>query len=303
MRTSGPSRPSGRRSVSTRKARPARSTHRAGRPLEALDVAVADEHQVDVAGVVELGATELAHADDRQPVVLAEDVAGRVDDDARGRPWPGRRARRWWPRRSSTPVRSRAAMRSSSRRFHVTRSPRPAGGSVRGASGAQHRRAPRRRSPAPGPGCGWPPARRRAARPPPRDRRGGCGRRSRAARTRAGSAERSTSSSITGGAAPAAPRARRSGRPSSSSPRRPGRGSRSRRRRPGTTPRSASRSTPITSADDLEPLGERGGGIDGGAADRVGSRAEDRRRRGRRPSASGRWRATARARPPARWWG
>ena len=71
MRTSGPSRPSGRRSASTRKARPARSRTVASHALESFDVAVADEHQVDVAGVVELGTAELPHADDRQAVVAA----------------------------------------------------------------------------------------------------------------------------------------------------------------------------------------------------------------------------------------
>ena len=178
----------------------------------------------------------------------------------------------------------------------------PAGGSVRGASGAQHRQRL---------GVRGEHARQAAARRQHGDQRlghrleldraGGEGGRGRPAPA-PGSAERSASSSITGGAAPAAPRARRRRWPASSSPcdRADAPISTAPTRHHST---SASRSTSITSVDDLESGRERGGGVDGLAADLVASRAAGRRRRGRRPSASGRWRARARARPPARWSG
>ena len=46
-------------------------------PRQALGVTVAHQHHVDVAGVVELGATELAHADHGQSVVGSEELARR----------------------------------------------------------------------------------------------------------------------------------------------------------------------------------------------------------------------------------
>ena len=64
----------------------------AGSLRGAMAVAVADEHQVDVARVVELVATELAHPDRRQWVAgtdqrrrHAEDIAGHRRDRGNGR--------------------------------------------------------------------------------------------------------------------------------------------------------------------------------------------------------------------------
>ena len=59
-----------RRSASTRKHRPARSRSGPAGALEPLRIALADEQEVDVAGVVELAAAELAHPDHREAVVV-----------------------------------------------------------------------------------------------------------------------------------------------------------------------------------------------------------------------------------------
>ena len=66
VRTSGPSRPSGRRLASTRKQRPGDLERRRAAALQRGRVALADEHHVDVAGVVQLAAAELPHADRRR---------------------------------------------------------------------------------------------------------------------------------------------------------------------------------------------------------------------------------------------
>ena len=79
VRTSGPSRPSGRRFRSTRKHRRATLDDRPGPPLERVLVALADEEDVDVAGVVQLAGAQLAHADDREPVALGLTDGGRED--------------------------------------------------------------------------------------------------------------------------------------------------------------------------------------------------------------------------------
>ena len=161
--------------------------------------------EVDVAGVVELGAAELPHADDRQPIVRAEDVVGACRRRRRRTSAARSASAAVVTSRSSTPVRSRAAMRSSSRRFQATRSPSPVGGSVRGASGRSIASA----SASVGEHAG-----QAAARREHRDQRLGhrleVARRVRQAverrpRPAPGSADRSASSSITAGAAPAAP--------------------------------------------------------------------------------------------------
>ena len=74
-------RPCGRRLASTRKHdRVTSITRRAARSSRA-DVALADEHHVDVARVVQLVAAELPHADDDQPVGLrdADECDGGVE--------------------------------------------------------------------------------------------------------------------------------------------------------------------------------------------------------------------------------
>ena len=91
------------------------STARASR-VELVGLALADEDDVDVAGVVELAAAELAHADDGQVV-----GAGQPHGGARARRRPASASAAAVASRSSRPVRSRAAMRSSSRRFQAAR--------------------------------------------------------------------------------------------------------------------------------------------------------------------------------------
>ena len=91
-RTSGPTRPSGRRLASTRKHVRTNSIRRRARLLQLGRVAVADEHHVDVAGVVQLVAAELAHPDDGErwpvggdePVGRAEHVGGEGRDGGDG---------------------------------------------------------------------------------------------------------------------------------------------------------------------------------------------------------------------------
>ena len=117
VRTSAPLRPSGRRLRSTRKHRRAMSTTalpwRAATP-ESLSRR-ADQHHVDVRRVVELAATELAHADDREAV-----GARRARRTHRARRRPCRRAPPATASNGSRPRRSRAAIRRNSWRFHRT---------------------------------------------------------------------------------------------------------------------------------------------------------------------------------------
>ena len=75
----------------------------------ASTVAVVHEEHVDVARVVQLGAAELAHADDRDRHAPVRAIARARP---RGTPARARRARAPTPRRSATPRRSRAAMRT-----------------------------------------------------------------------------------------------------------------------------------------------------------------------------------------------
>ena len=137
LRTSGPALPSGRRSGVDREDRPLRRARRAepdqaagqrrcrrdaaGSSSLVARAGLADEDDVDVAGVVELARAALAHRDDREPDVRG--VPGRA-----ARAWRGqgrfqrRRARIGEPASATSsigtsPVRSRAAIASSRRRW------------------------------------------------------------------------------------------------------------------------------------------------------------------------------------------